>query len=477
MVNASFERPFPRLALLGTLLAACGAGFIALYLKTLSRAGKHRAGGPHSRSDFTLSVDAQSFSHHKTRVCLNMIMKDEAYVLNKTLNSLVEELAGWFVCDTGSTDGSVELTTRFFERHQIPGRLVNHDWKGFSENRNRCLEEGCMTMSEQCDYWIIFDADQQMVNSSPNHLWELRLDQDAYSMRERTHGIYYSNIRLLKVGDLWAYHGMIHEEVRANASSLKGATWHVGQLPGDVYTIHDNIVTRSLQDDIFLLAKELESKPNDTRLHFFLAKAYHAVPGQAWKAIYHYSKRVQLHYDGNPGSVATLFYCRLSIAMMVEELYARGDLATEHLDILRDHDIIDRTSLTVADIAQLYEASSLVLAHRYEPYGHLANLYWAQEKDARKCYGYASKGIDVGSMGDANTNLFTTEKSVHTLFYTKCICGYHSGRYEDLLAACVYNLQKLPISKGSTQEWETRYMEASTMVLDKLGYSWDPATL
>ena len=107
MVNASFERPFPRLALLGTLLAACGAGFIALYLKTLSRAGKHRAGGPHSRSDFTLSVDAQSFSHHKTRVCLNMIMKDEAYVLNKTLNSLVEELAGWFVCDTGSTDGSV----------------------------------------------------------------------------------------------------------------------------------------------------------------------------------------------------------------------------------------------------------------------------------------------------------------------------------------------------------------------------------
>ena len=400
-----------------------------------------------------------------------MIMKNEEAVLGEMFDSVADEIAGWFVCDTGSSDSSVTYTKEYFRRRGIPGRMKHHQWKDFSWNRNLCMREGYAEMSSKCDYWIIFDADQQLVKHTPDHLWQYRFDADAYYIKERTHGVYFSNLRIIKlVEDLWEYRGALHESIYPVESALKRLRRNVilGELPPGFYSIHDNVPTRTLEDDVEILLKGLEKHPNDTRTHFYLAKAYHAIPGRLTDALYHYARRLKLDAGETKIDPKEWYFSRYSIGVVVEELYVRDILAEEHSRILRENDIINGTISSVTDIVQLYEAASAVWKHRYEPYGHIAHIYWAQENDAMNCYKFASTGLRVGSMGDSGTNVFTSEKSVHTLYWTKCLCGFHSRQYHHLIGTCRYNLDNLPLNPSMPENWEKAYMQTSEAVLEQL---------
>ena len=413
----------------------------------------------------------RDFSHHKTRFCLNMIMKNEEDVLERLFDSISEEIAGWYVCDTGSTDDSVELTKTYFKQHRIPGTVEHHPWKDFSWNRNLCLKEGYQKMSGMCDYWIVFDADQQLVNESPKHLWELNFDADAIYIKERTHGVYFANLRIFNVqsGYLWEYRGALHESIYPieEAVARLGRLLKLGEFPEGIFSIHDTVATRTLEEDVEMLLKDLADRPDDTRTHFYLAKAYNGIPGRSHDALYHYARRIQL--DGEPiRNHQETFTSKLHLAMIVEQLYLNDQLTEDHSRILREHGIINGTISGVDDIAVLYEAASAVWSHRYEPYGQIAMLYWAQDNDAANCYKYASRGIRDGSMGDSRTNIFTTEKSLHGLYFAKCLCGFHSRRYEDLVSTCKYNVERLPLKSGSPEDWEITYKETSLTFLAQL---------
>ena len=41
---------------------------------------------------------------HKTRICLNMIVKNEAHVIRRCLDSVRPHITHWVIVDTGSTD-------------------------------------------------------------------------------------------------------------------------------------------------------------------------------------------------------------------------------------------------------------------------------------------------------------------------------------------------------------------------------------
>ena len=48
-------------------------------------------------------------------ICLNMIVKDEADIIINTLSNIVEKIKidYWVICDTGSTDNTIELIKNF----------------------------------------------------------------------------------------------------------------------------------------------------------------------------------------------------------------------------------------------------------------------------------------------------------------------------------------------------------------------------
>src|SRR5262249_51552449 len=72
------------------------------------------------------------------RICLNMIVKDEALVIGRCLDSVLTFIATWVVVvDTGSTDGTQDRV-RDLLRSRL-GALHERPWKNFGENRNEAL--------------------------------------------------------------------------------------------------------------------------------------------------------------------------------------------------------------------------------------------------------------------------------------------------------------------------------------------------
>ncbi len=95
----------------------------------------------------------------KKTICLNMIVKNEAHIITETLNSISKYIDYWVISDTGSTDGTQDLIKNYFKEKNIPGELVEHEWKNFGYNRTKALE----SCYNKTDYVLIIDADDLIV--------------------------------------------------------------------------------------------------------------------------------------------------------------------------------------------------------------------------------------------------------------------------------------------------------------------------
>ena len=51
-------------------------------------------------------------------LCLNMIVKNESRVIRRMLESVYTILDSYCICDTGSTDDTVEIIESFFRENQ-----------------------------------------------------------------------------------------------------------------------------------------------------------------------------------------------------------------------------------------------------------------------------------------------------------------------------------------------------------------------
>ena len=51
------------------------------------------------------------------KLYLNMIVKNESRVILRLLESVYKLIDGYCICDTGSTDNTVELIEEFFKTH------------------------------------------------------------------------------------------------------------------------------------------------------------------------------------------------------------------------------------------------------------------------------------------------------------------------------------------------------------------------
>ena len=62
-------------------------------------------------------------SKSEKTICLNMIVKDESHIIKKTLNNICDniKLDYWVICDTGSTDNTIQIIKNFFEEKKIQG--------------------------------------------------------------------------------------------------------------------------------------------------------------------------------------------------------------------------------------------------------------------------------------------------------------------------------------------------------------------
>lgn len=91
--------------------------------------------------------------HGRPSFCLCMIVKDEAKVIERCLNSVRDLVDTWVISDTGSRDGTQDLIRATFK--EIPGELHEDPWTNFGHNRTLNIQRA----RGKADYLLLIDAD------------------------------------------------------------------------------------------------------------------------------------------------------------------------------------------------------------------------------------------------------------------------------------------------------------------------------
>src|SRR5215471_11928556 len=86
-------------------------------------------------------------------LCLNMIVKNEAPVIARSLASVRPITDYWVIVDTGSTDGTQDAIRALMA--DLPGELHERPWRDFAHNRTEALE----LARPHGEYVLIIDAD------------------------------------------------------------------------------------------------------------------------------------------------------------------------------------------------------------------------------------------------------------------------------------------------------------------------------
>ena len=142
-------------------------------------------------------------------ICLNMIVKNEAHIIVKTLENILQyvPITYWVISDTGSTDNTQQIIKDFFNKQNIPGELYQDAWKDFGYNRSLALKYAY----NKTDYLFIFDADDTIKG---DFILPSKLDKDCYFLKFGT-SFTYKRILLINNRIKWIFRGVLHEFIQA----------------------------------------------------------------------------------------------------------------------------------------------------------------------------------------------------------------------------------------------------------------------
>ncbi len=224
---------------------------------------------------------------------LNMIVKNESHIIEKTLEKLCNhfKFSTYIICDTGSTDNTKEIIKKFFDSRKINGVIYDDVWKDFAHNRSSALDKAY----KKCDYLLIFDADDTIEGTMdfPNNL-----DKDAYFFNFGK-DVLYKRILLVKNDLKWRFKSVLHEYIECyDKTNLQ-----YGTIEGNYSVDSGKTGSRSIDQYKYLKdALTLEKAyyeaiqaqdPLHVRYAFYCGQSYRDC-NQKEKAIEWYKKRAEL---------------------------------------------------------------------------------------------------------------------------------------------------------------------------------------
>lgn len=284
-------------------------------------------------------LHSASVARPHARLCLTMIVKDEAAIIERCLSAAAPWIDAYAVHDTGSTDGTPELVTSFFRDRGIPGRVTHGRFEDFAQARNDSLDAALADPAgRDTDYLLLCDADMEIVVDDPE--FRRGLTAGAYLMDQVASGMRYANLRMVHRALPARYHGVTHEYL-----DLGGAEHR--RLTGAWFRDHAEGASRAakFERDLAMLRKALSEEPENARYVFYLAQTLRDL-GRTDEAIDAYLDRVALG-----GWEEEVWYSLHQVAQLRER---RGD----------DPDVVLRSFLTAYE-RRPTRAETLVDLARY----------------------------------------------------------------------------------------------------------------
>jgi glycosyltransferase involved in cell wall biosynthesis len=217
------------------------------------------------------------------RLCLVMIVRNEAPVIRRCLASVRPIIDHWVVVDTGSTDGTQQIVAECLQG--IPGELVERPWVGFAHNRTEAIGYA----RGHGRYALVVDADELVEVSDDFDTGSLTAD--AYLVVANHTGMTYLRRQILRLDLPWRYEGVLHEQAVCEqlrreeiAGGIVMIAGHAGARARDPTT---------LRRDALLLEGALLTEPDNSRYVYYLAQAYRDC-GDFELATRYYRRRVEM---------------------------------------------------------------------------------------------------------------------------------------------------------------------------------------
>lgn len=209
----------------------------------------------------------------ETTLCLNMIVKNESRVILRLLESVAPVLDAYCICDTGSTDDTVQRIETFFLEKNIPGKIIKESFQNFEYNRSFALN-ACNEMMD-VDYILLMDADMIFWMDdnklSPEKLKRMLPLFDSFFIFQGSQKMYYKNTRIVKNRTGVSYKGVTHEYVHLPEHATQGT------LDKNIIFIKDigdgGAKSDKFERDVRLLKQGLTEDPTNARYMFYLANS------------------------------------------------------------------------------------------------------------------------------------------------------------------------------------------------------------
>lgn len=382
-------------------------------------------------TDSTMQASTNSLK----QLCLNMIVKNEENNLPKLFASIHDIVDYYVICDTGSTDNTIETIKREMDKYGIPGEIYIDYWVGFSQNRQLALNRAV----GKAKYVLVIDGDETLEYKDKD--FPNKLTHSGYNI-VRKMGSLYHRLAIVDIQDNnklgWQWFGPVHEVLQ----STKGNT-----DPNFKIELLDNVIMHSkteggrsigLSDkekymkDADLLLAEINKDPLDSRSVFYLAQSYKD-SDELDLSIKWYLRRIELG-----GWDEEVYYSYI----MVAELYRRQ-------------------SKPFSEYEHLYLEAHYILPTRLEALYILTEQYRLSGKP-HIAYLYGKVGSRIKK---PDTGLFLeTDIYDYKMYNTYAVVAFLVGDYTD----CVYFSRRL-LREGKIPEgYKTTIENNLKLALDKL---------
>lgn len=261
------------------------------------------------------------------RICLTMIVKDEANVIERCLTNARPYFDTFCIHDTGSEDNTMEIIEKLMHEWNTPGILRKTEWANFGENRTAVFREARKKL--KANAMLVLDADD-IIYGKPNAL--TLSGKDVAEMTIETGNIKFNQRRLFTTKRDWIYIGALHEY--PTPSDCEAISTHIIT---DV-TIKHNADGGSWVNEAEKYNKHVDiMKSTDLtipRNQFYLAQSLRAA-SRFHEAIMEYKKRVKM----NGGWEQEAVYSMLMAARLEQTL---GEQERAILDYMNCYEM-DRT--------------------------------------------------------------------------------------------------------------------------------------
>lgn len=292
------------------------------------------------------------------KICYTAIFKNESKNVYRCLNSLKSIITCVSICDTGSTDNTIELIEKWGKENKVPTTVHSGEeqvFKNFGHNRTLSYKKALEAYPDS-DYFLLIDAD--MVIKITDEWKSLDLTEDCYQFEQVNPHIRYWNTRLISAKCEWNCAGVTHEYwdcLKKNHTNVRTKAIWIDDI-GD-----GGSKENKFKRDIKLLTEGIEDPTVEaglkTRYKFYLANSYKD-SGNDLNAIEWYNQRIK-----DKGFMEEVFMSYLYKGHCYKNL---GDIPAAVDSYLKGWDALPIRSESLYEVSKIY---------REQGNNHLTMLY------------------------------------------------------------------------------------------------------